>query len=133
METHQLRPHVCNFQNQQPKNESPCIQCYTPTNEAEEEVKARFYDSLNHRLKYLGARDLIILMGDLNAKIGGQNEGYQAVMEKIGFGVMNENGEIFVEICVNNVVIKKQSIKQHGCHQTMKLEITLITSAYVQS
>lgn len=44
------------------------IQCYAPTNNAGEEVKARFHDSLNHLLGSIGARDLTILMGDFNAK-----------------------------------------------------------------
>lgn len=68
------------------------IQCYAPTNDADDEVKARFYDSLNHLLGSIGARDLIILMGDFNAKIEGQNEGY-------------ENGEMFAETCVNNNLV----------------------------
>ncbi|KAJ8340031.1 hypothetical protein SKAU_G00346640 [Synaphobranchus kaupii] len=51
------------------------IQCYAPTNDADGEVKARSYDSLNHLLGRIGVRDLIILMGDFNAKIGGKNEG----------------------------------------------------------
>ncbi|KAJ3586853.1 hypothetical protein NHX12_013245 [Muraenolepis orangiensis] len=60
------------------------IQCYAPTNNAVDDVKARFYDSLNHLLGRVGARDLIILMGDFNAKIGGRNEGYEEVMGKHG-------------------------------------------------
>ncbi|KAJ3609526.1 hypothetical protein NHX12_024047 [Muraenolepis orangiensis] len=81
------------------------IQCYAPTNHAVDDVKARFYDSLNHLLGRVGARDLIILLGDFNAKIGGRNEGYEEVMGKHGVGKMNENGEMFVETCVNNNLV----------------------------
>ena len=35
-------------------------------------------------------------MGDLNAKIGTENNGYEEVM---GVGEMNENGERFAELC----------------------------------
>lgn len=70
------------------------IQCYAPTNDPDDEVKARFYDSLNHLLNSIGARDLVILMGDFNAKVGGQNKGYEAAMGKHGVGIMNENGEM---------------------------------------
>ena len=62
------------------------IQGYAPTNDADDEVKARFYDSLNHLLGSIRANDLIMLIGDFNAKIGGQNEGYEAVMGKHGVG-----------------------------------------------
>lgn len=89
------------------------IQCYAPTNDADDEVKARFYDSLNHLLNSIGARDLVILMGDLNAKIGGQNEGYEAVMGKHGVGIMNENGEMFAETCVNNNLVIGGSVFPH--------------------
>ncbi|KAJ3587612.1 hypothetical protein NHX12_011209 [Muraenolepis orangiensis] len=81
------------------------IQCYAPSNDAVDDVKARFYDSLNHLLGRVGARDLIILMGDFNAKIGGRNEGYEEVMGKHGVGKMNDNGEMFVETCVNNNLV----------------------------
>ncbi|KAJ3609498.1 hypothetical protein NHX12_024019 [Muraenolepis orangiensis] len=77
------------------------IQCYAPTNDAVDDVKAKFYDSLNHLLGRVGARDLIILMSDFNAKIGGRNEGYEEIMGKHGVGKMNDNGEMFVETCVN--------------------------------
>ncbi|KAJ3606812.1 hypothetical protein NHX12_026331 [Muraenolepis orangiensis] len=80
------------------------IQCYAPTNDAVDDVKARLYDSLNHLLGRVGARDLIILMGDFNAKIGGRNEGHEDVIGK-HVGKMNEIGEMFVETCVNNNLV----------------------------
>ncbi|KAJ3608731.1 hypothetical protein NHX12_023261 [Muraenolepis orangiensis] len=89
------------------------IQCYAPTNDAVDDVKARFYDSLNHLLGRVGARDLIILMGDFNAKIGGRNEGYEEVKGKHGVGKMNENGEMFVETCVNNNLVIGGSVFPH--------------------
>ena len=89
------------------------IQCYAPTNDADDDAKARFYDSLNHLLGRVGARDLVILMGDFNAKIGGQNEGYEEVMGKHGVGKINENGELFVETCSNNNLVIGGSVFPH--------------------
>ncbi|XP_044227125.1 LOW QUALITY PROTEIN: craniofacial development protein 2-like [Thunnus albacares] len=89
------------------------IQCYAPTNDAGEEVKARNYDSLNHLLGSNGARDLTILMGDFNAKIGGQNDGYEVVMGKHGVGDMNENREMFAETCANNNLVTGGSVFPH--------------------
>ncbi|KAJ3584353.1 hypothetical protein NHX12_014848 [Muraenolepis orangiensis] len=89
------------------------IQCYAPTNDAVDDVKARFYDSLNHLLGRVGARDFIILMGDFNAKIGGRNEGYEEVMGKHGVGKMNDNGEMFVETFVNNNLVIGGSVFPH--------------------
>ncbi|KAG7514955.1 hypothetical protein JOB18_046301 [Solea senegalensis] len=55
------------------------IQCYAPTNDASEEDKARF--CLNHLLGSTGARDLNVLTGDFNTKIGGQHDRYEGNME----------------------------------------------------
>ena len=38
-------------------------------------------------------------MGDFNAKIGSDNQGYENVMGVHGLGVMNDNGERFVNAC----------------------------------
>ena len=77
------------------------IQCYAPTNEAEEERKEEFYDRLEEIIRKQSARDVTILMGDLNAKVGSENDGYQQVMGKHGLGKMNENGERFASCCVD--------------------------------
>lgn len=39
-----------------------------------------------------GARDITVLMGDFNAKIGSDNTGYEEVMGVHGLGQMNDNG-----------------------------------------
>ncbi|KAJ3613286.1 hypothetical protein NHX12_019536 [Muraenolepis orangiensis] len=52
-------------------------------------------------------------MGDFNAKIGGRNEGYEEVMGKHGVGKLNENGEMFVETCVNNNLVIGGSVFPH--------------------
>ena len=46
------------------------IQCYAPTNDAEEEKKDDFYQQLQAVLDRRGTKDITILMGDFNAKIG---------------------------------------------------------------
>ena len=51
-------------------------------------------------------QDLIIIMGDLNAKVGADNSGSDRVMGRHGSGIINENGERLVEFCTtNNLVI----------------------------
>ena len=42
---------------------------------------------------------MVIVMGDLNAKVGDDNEGYEAVMGREGLGDMNDNGERFADFC----------------------------------
>ncbi|XP_071170896.1 craniofacial development protein 2-like [Mytilus edulis] len=82
------------------------IQCYAPTNEAEEEVKTEFYNTLQAEIRKVPTHDLTIVMGDLNAKVGNDNTGNERVMGKYGCGQMNENGELLVDFCgINNLVI----------------------------
>jgi len=43
-------------------------------------------------------RDILILMGDMNAKIGNNNDGMESVMGKEGVGKMNKNGAMLVNL-----------------------------------
>lgn len=81
------------------------IQCYAPTNNTDDKLKNNFYNQLQHLLQARKEKD-ILLMGDMNAKVGNNNSGYELVMGKQGIGSMNENGERFADICAdNNLVI----------------------------
>jgi hypothetical protein len=37
-------------------------------------------------------------MGDMNAKVGKENEGLEHIMGKHGLGNQNQNGELFVDL-----------------------------------
>lgn len=77
-----------------------------PTNEANTEEKEAFYGLLEATLHQRRQSDIIILMGDLNAKIGNVNLGLKKVMDRHGLGTRSENGGMFIDVCVNcNLVI----------------------------
>ena len=82
------------------------IQCYAPTNNTDEELKDNFYNQLQHLLQNRKEKYLLLLMGDMNAKVGNNNNGYELAMGKHRLGPMNENGERFADVCAdNNLVI----------------------------
>ncbi|XP_078580636.1 uncharacterized protein LOC144864435 [Branchiostoma floridae x Branchiostoma japonicum] len=82
------------------------IQAYAPTNDASEADKELFYEQLQATMAKRKKRDITILMGDMNAKVGSANSGNEGVMGKHGVGTMNHNGELFVDFCsVNDMVI----------------------------
>jgi hypothetical protein len=45
--------------------------------------------------------DIVILMGDFNAKIGNVNLDLKNVMGRYDLGTRNENGDMFIDLCVN--------------------------------
>ena len=69
------------------------IQCYAPTNDKEDETKNQFYNQLQTIVEKFPAKDISILMGDLNAKIGNDNTGCEEIMGCHGLGEENDNGE----------------------------------------
>ena len=94
------------------------IQCYAPTNDAEEEKKEEFYQQLQAAINRGEARDMTILMGDLNAKIRSDNTGYENIMGTHGLGQMNENGERFADLCaLNQLVIGGSSFPHKRIHK----------------
>ena len=89
------------------------IQCYAPTNDAEEEKKNDFYLQIQAVLDRGGAKDITILMGDSNAKIGMDSRGCRDMMGTHGLGQMNENGEHFADLCALNQLVIGASIFPH--------------------
>ena len=107
------------FTTNQPKINLSIIQCYAPTNEAEEEAKEDFYNQLKSVLDKQKDRDVTILMGDFNAKIGNDNTGNEDIMGKHGVGEKNDNGERFIEVCsLNQMVIGGSVFPHKKIHKT---------------
>ncbi|VDP29600.1 unnamed protein product [Schistosoma curassoni] len=51
------------------------IKCYAPTNDSNDDIKDHFYERLQPIIEKCPRNDLTILMGDLNAKVGMDNNG----------------------------------------------------------
>ena len=89
------------------------IQCYAPTNESEEDDKEEFYNRVLTIVQGRSRRNIVILMGDFNAKIGSDNTGYEEVMGRQGIGEMNDNGERFTDLCATTNLVIGGSVFQH--------------------
>ena len=81
------------------------IQVYAPTNDAEEDEKEDFYHQLQTTLSKGKSRDLALVIGDLNAKVGSDNTNREMTMGTHGEGDMNENGELFCNFCATNGLV----------------------------
>lgn len=78
------------------------LQCYAPTNEAEEEVKEDWYEQLQMAVSKVPQHDVHLLTGDMNAKVGTDNSNNERAMARYGCGERNNNGKCLVDFCMNN-------------------------------
>ncbi|VDP30999.1 unnamed protein product [Schistosoma margrebowiei] len=89
------------------------IQCYAPTNDSNDDIKDQFYERLQSIIEECLRKDLSIVMGDLNAKVGIDNTGYEDIMGRHGLGQRNENGERFANLCAFNKLVMGVTIFPH--------------------
>jgi hypothetical protein len=89
------------------------LQCYAPTNDAEAEIKDTFYEQLQDEIDKTPKHDLLIVMGDFNAKVGEDNVGVERAMGREGVDTMNENGERLAELCMQSNLIIGGTIFAH--------------------
>ena len=75
--------------------------------------KEDFYQQLQAVLDRRGEKDITILMGDFNAKIGMDKTGCEDMMGTHGLEQMNDNGERFADLCALNQLVIGGSIFPH--------------------
>ena len=94
------------------------VMCYAPTNTTEEEDKDNFYAQLQWVLDKTPRRDMLVLMGDMNAKVGTDNTDREREMGRHGLGDMNENGERLADFCTTNSLVIGGTLFPHlRCHK----------------
>ncbi|CAM4528809.1 unnamed protein product [Lepidochelys kempii] len=99
-------------------NNITLIRCYAPKNDSDEEVKDKFYLTLQAALERVPCHDLTIITGDLNAKVGEDNTNNDRAMGKRGCATMNENRERLVDFCnMNNLVIGGTLFQHREIHK----------------
>ena len=88
------------------------IQVYAPTSNAEETEVEQLYEDLQDLLELTPKKDVLVIIGDWNAKVGSQE--IPGVTGKFGLGVQNESGQRLIEFCQKNaLVIANTLFQQH--------------------
>ena len=86
------------------------IQVYAPTGNAEEAEVEQFYEDLQDLLELTPKKDVLFIIGDLNAKVGSQE--IPGVTGKFGLGVQNEAGQRLSEFCQKNTLVMANTLFQ---------------------
>ncbi|XP_055997865.1 craniofacial development protein 2-like [Ostrea edulis] len=95
------------------------VVCYAPTDDAEDEEKISFYDSLQKVVDDTPSHDVLLILGDLNAKVGKCNQGKETIMGQQGIGECNNNGERLCTFCQENDLVIGGTIFMHkDIHKT---------------
>lgn len=86
------------------------IEAYALTTVATDEEKDMFYEVLTRAIRNTKKNDVLIVTGDFNAKIGSE---ISEVTGKFGLGEQNEEGEKFLEFCIEHILIIANTLFQH--------------------
>lgn len=101
-------------------NTKPCIlnvvQIYAPTLQSPEQDINNFYGTLESVLDKIPNREITMIIGDWNAKIGDTtlDDHIRDIVGKYGLGVRNERGSRLIEFCISRkLTILNTCFKQH--------------------
>ena len=98
------------------------IQVYALTSNAGEAEVERLYEDLQDFLELIPQKDVLFIIGDWNAKVGGQET--PGVTGKFGLGVQNAARQRLIEFCQENARVIANTLFHH---QIVNTKIRLIT------
>ena len=94
------------------------VQVYAPTNDSNREVKVEFFARLQETVGSVARGDVLIVMGDLNARVGNDTEVWEEILGKHGEVACNENGGRLLQFCnENNLVVSNSWFQHKRIHQ----------------
>ena len=86
-----------------PQHDLNIIQVYAPTEAAQNEEMNEFYSKLEETRRKCKTNEILVLMGDLDAKVEKNRDGNTKGPFRLG--VRNERGDLWVDWCRNNKLI----------------------------
>jgi len=78
---------------------------YAPTTNEDDEEMTSFYDKLQEIIVSIPKSDMIIMMGDFNAKVGQSDRNSNGVVGGFGYGQRKERGDRLVAFCALNELV----------------------------
>ncbi|CAH2107939.1 unnamed protein product [Euphydryas editha] len=100
-------------------NTRPCalniVQIYAPTSQCSDEEIDEFYGTLGDTLNKLPNREVTLILGDWNAKVGNSDSDSELrhVVGGYGLGERNERGTRFLDFCIDRKLSILNTFFQH--------------------
>lgn len=102
------------------KEEHLIIIAYGPNENEKKEEKDKFYQDLQREID--DSKCNVIMMGDLNGRVGNDNKGIEWCLGKQGEKVKNTNGERLLNFCVENeLIIANSHFKHREIHKITRV------------
>ena len=98
------------------------IQAYATTSNAEEAEVEWFYEDLQDLLELTPEKDVLVIIGDWNAKVGNQET--PGITGTFGLGVQNEAGQRLIEFCQENTLVIAKNLLPTTQEKTLYMDIT---------
>nr|XP_021203476.2 craniofacial development protein 2 isoform X1 [Bombyx mori] len=91
------------------------VQVYAPTSQSEEIISDQFYFELDDLLRTIPSKEVTVMYGDWNAKVGTTRGDVLlgATVGNFGLGVRNDRGEKFLQFCVENQLVIMNTWFEH--------------------
>src|SRR3981081_3571965 len=93
------------------------IQVYAPTADSNDSVIEDFYDKLQQVIDDVDKNDVLLIMGDWNAKVGSDQITWRGALGQYGYGDCNARGERLLEFCYTNQLCITNTYFQHKLSQ----------------
>ena len=87
------------------------IQVYAPTTDHPDEEIEVFYEEITTAKKYAKSGEVMIIMGDFNAKLG--KESHKPITGGYGLGEINERGMRLIEFCKETKMVVTNTFFKH--------------------
>ena len=91
------------------------VECYTLTNDYNNIDIDVFYEQISDVVNRVPHHDILLIMGDMNAQIGGSRSRYEHVHRLHAFGKWADEGERFM----NDIVIRMSLFDHEDIHRIM--------------
>ena len=89
------------------------LQCYAPPNDHDDTPKDQFYQWFQDLVNNTSHHDIIILISDMNAKIGGDRSVFEHVSGPHAYRKCTNNGNCFIQFCMMNNLKIGSTLFQH--------------------